>query len=536
MATQTPVVDIPQNFPQTAEDVGAVPTTTTVNGHALSGNVTVTASDLGAEVTANKGAASGYMGLGADGYAVPAQLGPGSQLAGDRVAPASPSAAGTQSAAHFSAVAALKSMSTQAANAVAITGGTATGLTQLATTAACTALLGGAAASAQSSLAILASKTIAVPAAISVWRGLDFQASTLTLTAGGVAPNELSAAYFAAPTITQTDGVPYVLPIVATVTIAGRPVARADGGGTPTLSSAMNLRLIGVNDGIGVFIADIGSGFGLHIPDVVAPGRGIQAYHSTGTAIRAEGNDGVGIFAIQYGAGTAISANVLFGGTGTALSVLGGDNGIAIASSGYVNVTCPVSIASVAGAVWNGIKFAADTLTITGGPGAITSLCKFLVEGPTITSAAANVTTDFYTQRIGVATFVGVGPASATRNWSLYVEGNTRFGGAQTIPGKQILIGASPYTVLETDYFLEVQSNGGAITINLPALTGGTQLNGRIIIIKDSGYNAAAANITVVRGNAGDKINNVAGSYAINGSGNALALKANTTNNDWEIW
>lgn len=104
MATQTPVVDIPQNFPQTAEDVGAVPTTTTVNGHALSGNVTVTASDLGAEVTANKGAANGYAGLGADNYVVPAQLGPGSQLAGSRVAPADASAAGTQSADHFSAV------------------------------------------------------------------------------------------------------------------------------------------------------------------------------------------------------------------------------------------------------------------------------------------------------------------------------------------------------------------------------------------------------------------------------------------------
>lgn len=117
--------------------------------------------------------------------------------------------------------------------------------------------------------------------------------------------------------------------------------------------------------------------------------------------------------------------------------------------------------------------------------------------------------------------------------------GTAQFAAGQAVFSKQVLIGASPYTVdsvaTVTDYCLEVQSNGGAITVNLPALTGGTQLNGRIIIIKDSGYNAAVSNITLVRGNAADKINNVAASYTINVSGTCLWLKANTTNNDWEI-
>ena len=90
--------------------------------------------------------------------------------------------------------------------------------------------LGGAAASANASLAILASKTIAVPAAISVWRGLDFQASTLTLTAGGVAPSSLSAAYFAAPVITQTAGAAYTIPVAATLTIAGTASESCDPG------------------------------------------------------------------------------------------------------------------------------------------------------------------------------------------------------------------------------------------------------------------------------------------------------------------
>jgi len=150
----------------------------------------------------------------------------------------------------------LGTMSTQAANAVAITGGTATGLTQLATTAACTALLGGAAASAQSSLAILASKTIAVPAAISVWRGLDFQASTLTLTAGGVAPDRLDSVYLAAPIVTQTAGAAYTIPACSSLYLAGPPSASAAGGATPTLTAA------------GIATLAIGAGKILHGTDV----------------------------------------------------------------------------------------------------------------------------------------------------------------------------------------------------------------------------------------------------------------------------
>ena len=44
-----------------------VPKTTTVNGHALSGNVTVTASDVSAIPTSAKGAASGVCPLNSSG-------------------------------------------------------------------------------------------------------------------------------------------------------------------------------------------------------------------------------------------------------------------------------------------------------------------------------------------------------------------------------------------------------------------------------------------------------------------------------------
>lgn len=108
-----------------------------------------------------------------------------------------------------------------------------------------TLLLGGAAASANSKLAILGTKTIATVAAGTVWRAIDFQASTLTLTAGGAAPNELASVRFAAPVITQTAGVGYAIDSAATVMIDGPPTVGAGGGATPTLYRASALLVKG---------------------------------------------------------------------------------------------------------------------------------------------------------------------------------------------------------------------------------------------------------------------------------------------------
>ena len=122
-----------------------------------------------------------------------------------------------------------------------------------------------------------------------------------------------------------------------------------------------------------------------------------------------------------------------------------------------------------------------------------------------------------------------------TEFFSLQLLGNVNLGAGQVVASKPILIGDSPYNVLDTDYFLEVQSDSGTITVVLPALTGGAQPNGRIIAVKDSGYNAPASYITLVRGDPGDKIENINANYVINTSGICLWLKANTTTNNWEF-
>lgn len=57
-----------------AEDVGAVPTGRTVNGKALSANITLSSADVGAIPTSQKGAASGVASLGSDSKLIAAQI------------------------------------------------------------------------------------------------------------------------------------------------------------------------------------------------------------------------------------------------------------------------------------------------------------------------------------------------------------------------------------------------------------------------------------------------------------------------------
>ena len=84
-------------IPATAADVGAVPTTRTVNGHALSANVTVTAADVGAATTAQGAKADTAVQPGS--LATVATTGAYSDLTGKPTIPATPADIGAATAA-----------------------------------------------------------------------------------------------------------------------------------------------------------------------------------------------------------------------------------------------------------------------------------------------------------------------------------------------------------------------------------------------------------------------------------------------------
>lgn len=58
-----------------------------------------------------------------------------------------------------------------------------------------------------------------------------------------------------------------------------------------------------------------------------------------------------------------------------------------------------------------------------------------------------------------------------------------------------IVVGDSPYTALEADVVVGVDSSGGAITVNLPLAADVPA--GKMVIVQDEGNNAGTANITI---------------------------------------
>jgi hypothetical protein len=110
----------------------------------------------------------------------------------------------------------------------------------------------------------------------------------------------------------------------------------------------------------------------------------------------------------------------------------------------------------------------------------------------------------------------------------------TEFRTMGSIVRKVTDVNATPYTVLQTDYYLQCRRTAaGILTVNLPSIA--TVGDGFVLIIKDTGYNANTFNITVAR-NGTDTINNVGANYTINVDGAAVVLIANDTTDDWEIF
>ena len=202
---------------------------------------------------------------------------------------------------------------------------------------------------------------------------------------------------------------------------------------------------------------------------------------------------------------------------------------LTVTGGAHTNVTAGIE---EVGALFN---FSA---TKTWATGALATQREVLFEAPTYGFNAASVVTAAATVAITGAPAPGPN-ATITNAYALWVQagitsldGNTKFGGGQNVKGTDVNV-AGPYAILDTDYVLEVRRTATApISLNLPLIA--SVGNGRVVISKDSGYNAALNNITLVR-NGADTIENVAANYVQLVSGSAIWLKANATTNNWEI-
>lgn len=93
-------------------------------------------------------------------------------------------------------------------------------------------------------------------------------------------------------------------------------------------------------------------------------------------------------------------------------------------------------------------------------------------------------------------TFPDVAGLACTADGELTVYNSFAVNGAVCLNRKTIAFGDSPYTVLDTDHYIGVDSSGGAVVIDLPTTATGAK-NGRELVIKDESGDAASNAITI---------------------------------------
>jgi hypothetical protein len=172
---------------------------------------------------------------------------------------------------------------------------------------------------------------------------------------------------------------------------------------------------------------------------------------------------------------------------------------LSLDSAGATNLTATgafdITIQSTAGSVIvSASESAVDALQLLSTAGGIDILASGAAAGEDIdiiaTGSSINITsTENVTDAIVIT---ASGAASAVQLDA--GTGSFRIGTGLVIPVTAVNNAASPYTVLGTDYFLSVDTSGGAVTVTLPAATA---LAGRTFVIRDMGGNAAVNNITI---------------------------------------
>ena len=185
--------------------------------------------------------------------------------------------------------------------------------------------------------------------------------------------------------------------------------------------------------------------------------------------------------AITLGSLNSSSSVTIQGGTGAA-------GAINIGSSAH---DVPITIGNSTGATAISIIGGSSGILLTGTNGVITANSG--TGTISVSSDAAATTVNLGTG--GAAKAVTVGSTNTTSSLILQAgSGNVKISGGriQTLTAA-VTNGASPYTVLSSDNFIQVDPSGGTVSILLP----NAPVTGRIYTVKDSTGAAATHNITV---------------------------------------
>ncbi len=208
----------------------------------------------------------------------------------------------------------------------------------------------------------------------------------------------------------------------------------------------------------------------------------LNAGEAVADAIQLNASNAAGGIDVQAGTGgldvDTTGAIALDAALASNLTVTGAADLTLQSTAGAVNVISgeanldSINVTSAGGMNIVATGAAAKDIIITNTNGSMT-----LTAGESVTDAM-NITASGVASRVNIT--AGTGSIKFVSGW--------------IVPVTSVVFGASPYTVLGTDYFISVDTSGGAVTVTLPAASAVT---GRTFVIRDTGGAAAASNITI---------------------------------------
>jgi hypothetical protein len=192
---------------------------------------------------------------------------------------------------------------------------------------------------------------------------------------------------------------------------------------------------------------------------------------------------------------TTLGSLIMNGGEDAADAVVisAGAGGIDILATGAAGQD--IDIVNTGGSVnISATESAADSITIISTAGGIDISASGAAAGEdidiTATGSSINITA---TENVTDAIVINASGAASALQLDAGT-GSVRIGTGLVVAVTPVVFADSPYTVLGTDYFISVDSSGGAVTVTLPAATA---LAGRTFVIRDTGGAAAVNNITI---------------------------------------
>lgn len=263
-------------------------------------------------------------------------------------------------------------------------------------------------------------------------------------------------------------------------------------------------------------IVNTGGSVNVTATEDVAEAIYIRANGGTSETIRVHADQGTGVASINIGSdvggvtiagglGTADAVNITASTAGGGIDIDSSTGGFDVLTTGAISLDSALaSNFTVTGSADLTLSSSAGAVNVTSGEANADSINVTSAGGMNVVATGAAAKDTIITNTNGSMTLTAgenvtdamnfTASGAASRITLTAGTGSISLASGLVVKKKDVVFADSPYTVLGTDYFLSVDTSGGAITVTLP---NAATLAGRTYVIRDTGGAAAATNITV---------------------------------------